>query len=359
MVMCSRHAILTAALILVTPLGAKAADLVVWWQQGFYPQEDEALREVITAFEQRSGKQVELVLHGLTEFQDKLPAAIEAGQPPDIAFGINIDSLIPEWAYYDRLVDLTDTVGSFSNLFDPDTLAWYALLNEKTSKRALYALPVGRTSNHVHVWKSLLERAGFTLDDVPQEWEAFWAFWCDDVQPAVRRATSRDDIWGVGLNMSGKFDSELQVDQFRDAYGADYVTRDGRLVIKEPEVRRKLIKAIDSYAMIYRKGCTPPESVTWDGRGNNEAFLAQAVVMTVNDTLSIPNALKREHPKDYYENTATIEWPLGPDGAAFPIEGFFHAPRSSRTVATPPPPRTSSTSWWSCALQFGETSPCA
>ena len=37
--------------------------------------------------------------------------------------------------------------------------------------------------------------------------------------------------------------------------------------------------------------------------------------MTVNDTLSIPNALKREHPKDYYENTATIEWPLGPDGA--------------------------------------------
>jgi multiple sugar transport system substrate-binding protein len=75
---------------------------------------------------------------------------------------------------------------------------------------------------------------------------AFWSFWCDQVQPAARRATGRDDIWGVGLNMSGTFDTSGQVDQFRDADGANYVTRDGRLVIDEPEVRRKLIKAIDS-----------------------------------------------------------------------------------------------------------------
>ena len=319
------RAVVLAVAIVLAPLGAKATDLVVWWDKAFYAQEDEALREIIAAFEQRSGKRVELVLHGLTEFEDKLPAAIEAGRPPDIAWGVAIDDHIPEWAFHDRLVDLTDTIGSFSNLFDPDALAWYALVNGATKQRALYALPVGRTSNHVHVWKSLLARAGFTLADVPKEWEAFWAFWCDQVQPAVRRATGRDDIWGVGLNMSGKFDTYDQVGQFRDAYGADYVTRDGRLVIDDPEVRRKLIKAIDSYAMIYRKGCTPPNSLTWDGRGNNQAFLAQAVVMTPNDTLSIPNALKRERPEDYYKNTATIEWPLGPDGEAFPIEGFFHA----------------------------------
>ena len=57
------------------------------------------------------------------------------------------------------------------------------------------------------------------------------------------------------------------------------------------------------------------------GDRNNKAFLAQTVVMTVNQTLSIPNALKRERPDDYYENTATIEWPLGPSGEPFPIMG--------------------------------------
>ena len=105
------------------------------------------------------------------------------------------------------------------------------------------------------------------------------------------------------------------------AYEADYVTQDGQLVIDDPEIRQKLVKAIDSYTAIYRKGCTPPDSVTWDDYGNNKAFLAQTVVMTPNVTLSIPNALKRERPDDYYKNTATIEWPLGPHGEPFPIVG--------------------------------------
>jgi multiple sugar transport system substrate-binding protein len=104
-----------------------------------------------------------------------------------------------------------------------------------------------------------------------------------------------------------------------DAYDANYVTRDGELVIDDPEIRRKLIKAIDGYTAIYRKGCTPPDAIGWNDRGNNHAFLARSVVMTPNDTLSIPNALRTERPDDYFENVATIGWPLGPDGKAFPI----------------------------------------
>ena len=88
-------------------------------------------------------------------------------------------------------MDLTDTVGHFSDLFDPDALDLVVLLNEKTGQKALYGLPMGRTTNHVHVWKSLLEQAGFTLEDIPKEWDAFWSFWCDQVQPAVRRARAR------------------------------------------------------------------------------------------------------------------------------------------------------------------------
>ena len=158
------------------------------------------------------------------------------------------------------------------------------------------------TTHHVHVWKSLLEQAGFTLADIPKEWEAFWAFWCDQVQPAVRQALGRDDVWGVGLTMSVEsVDTVNGLNQFMDAYEADYVTRDGRLVIDDPEVRRRLIKAIDGYTAIYRKGCTPPDSVTWTNGDNNKAFLAQNIVMTVNQTLSIPNTLKATRPDDYYD----------------------------------------------------------
>ena len=47
--------------------------------------------------------------------------------------------------------------------------------------------------------------------------------------------------------------------------------------------------------------------------------------MTPNNTLSIVNALKHERPDDYYKNTATVEWPLGPSGQAFPIRGGVFA----------------------------------
>jgi multiple sugar transport system substrate-binding protein len=230
------------------------------------------------------------------------------------------------WAFDDRLVDLTGTVGHFSDLFDPVALWSWELVNQKTGQTALYALPMGRTSNHIHVWKSLLERAGFTLADIPKEWGAFWAFWCDQVQPAVRRAAGRDDIWGVGLSMSGESpDTQFQFFQFLNAYDADWVSQDGTLAIDDPETRQRVVKAIGAYTAIYRNGCTPPGSIAWgSGADNNQNFLAQAVVMTPNQTLSIPNALKHEHPEDYYENTSTIEWPVGPDGDLFPIRGVFH-----------------------------------
>lgn len=42
--------------------------------------------------------------------------AVEEGRPPDFAWGTRTDSYYAEWALKDRLVDLTDTVGIFSNL---------------------------------------------------------------------------------------------------------------------------------------------------------------------------------------------------------------------------------------------------
>jgi hypothetical protein len=86
------------------------------------------------------------------------------------------------------------------------------------------------------------------------------------IQPAIRKALGRDDVWGIGLTMSPtSVDTSNGIWQFIDAYEADYVTREGRPVIDDPGVRRKLIKAVDSYTAIYRKGCTPPDSVEWDG----------------------------------------------------------------------------------------------
>jgi hypothetical protein len=64
-----------------------------------------------------------------------------------------------------------------------------------------------------------------------EDWEAFWASWCDRVQPTVRQATDRGDLWSVGLPMSDTGETLSEFNQFVAAYDADYVTREGRLVI--------------------------------------------------------------------------------------------------------------------------------
>jgi multiple sugar transport system substrate-binding protein len=293
-----KEAIVLITALAMAPLGARGADLVVWWEEGQYAEEDTAVREVIAAFKQDSGKQVELVLGPQEKLVADLVTALEARCGiPDFVFTVTETQPYEQWAYEGQLVDLSDAVGHFSDLFDPDALERVTLLDGTTGQRGLYLLPMGLATHHVHAWKSLLERAGFTLADVPREWDAFWTFWCDQVQPALRKALDSDDVWGIGLSMSAtSVDTSNGFWQFIDAYEADYVTRDGRLVIDDPEVRRRLIKAVDSYTQIYRKGCTPVDSVTWEPYRNNELFLAQTIVMTVNQTLSITNALKATRP---------------------------------------------------------------
>ncbi len=137
-------AFVLAAALLMAPLGAKAADLVVWWEEGQYAEEDAAVREVIAAFEQESGKQVELVLGPQEELVADLVAALEAGRrTPDFVFTVAETQPYERWAYEGRLVDLTDAVGHFSDLFDPDALERVTLLDGTTGRRGLYLLPMG------------------------------------------------------------------------------------------------------------------------------------------------------------------------------------------------------------------------
>jgi multiple sugar transport system substrate-binding protein len=133
-----------ASLLLATPFGARAADLAVWWEKGFNPEEDTAVRETVAAFEQKTGKQVELVQYAQDEMFGKVQAALAAGQPPDFLFGTNSERWAAQSAYQAHLVDLEGALGPVLNLFDGDTIEVSTLLNGKTGRRGLYAMPMGR-----------------------------------------------------------------------------------------------------------------------------------------------------------------------------------------------------------------------
>src|SRR3954453_9126914 len=304
------RAILLAATLILTPLGARAADLVVWWEDEFFSGENDAVREMMAAFEKKTGKTIELTFFSREVLPGKLQSAVDAGEPPDFEFGTTTYGLVPRGAREGRLVELSAALGPLTEAIDKDALASATLPGGADGREGLYGMPLVRYTNHVHVWRSLLEQAGFTPADIPKEWGPFWAFWGDMVQPAVRKATGRDDIFGIGLPMSpDASDTSDGVYQFADALTPDWPEPWASSLADDPPAQTTLVEALRQYTAFYKKGCTPPQSVTWTARGNNDAFLAQSVVMTINETLSIPGAIRRERPADYATNAATIEWP--------------------------------------------------
>jgi Bacterial extracellular solute-binding protein len=131
-----RQAIVLAAALITAPLGARAADLVVWWEESFTPAEGAAVEELIAAFEGKSGKQVELVRQDVDQQTAAVQAAIDAGRPPDFLFGQIAEHVIPRWAEEGRLVDLTDIVEPFKDMFDADTLELATLRNGRDQRIA-------------------------------------------------------------------------------------------------------------------------------------------------------------------------------------------------------------------------------
>jgi multiple sugar transport system substrate-binding protein len=315
---------LAISTLLASPLPALAADLRIFWDQGFYPEEDAAIEAVVAAYEQKSGKDVELTFYSQDEVLDKTLAALDAGDPPDVALAFDVSSYVPKWALDGALADMSDVVAPIKEQFYPGVLDIARLRDGATGKTAYYAVPIEQFGNYIHVWKSLLDQAGIGVEQIPREWDAFWAFWCNTVQPAVRQATGRDDIYGIGLPMSAEAsDTMTGLSQFRDAYGFQYLSPQGELLLDDPGVKDKVVEVLTDYTTVWRKGCTPPDSTAWTNIDNNKAFHDQRVVMTINSTLSITNALQAKRPDDYYQNTVTIAWPNGPEGKPFPIETDF------------------------------------
>ena len=82
------RAVLLAAAIILAPLGARAADLVVWWEKGYYAaggRGGQGDHRRLRAGDRQAGR---ARLPSQDELPDKILAALEAGQPPDFAFGI-------------------------------------------------------------------------------------------------------------------------------------------------------------------------------------------------------------------------------------------------------------------------------
>jgi multiple sugar transport system substrate-binding protein len=305
--------------------------ITVWFPRATYPAEDQALQEVVRSFEAKSGVKVDLVRHSPAEIVAKSVAAVAAGNPPEVGFGFAYDfSVTGKWAFEGRLANLDEVIEPIAGQFLPGPLATTRLLNGKTGRVAYYAAPVQMQLAHIHYWADLVEAAGFRESDIPNDWNRFWAFWCDKLQPAQRAQGSR--VYGIAHPAGAQgTDTLYSFHVFMNAHDVEVVDAEGKLVLDRPRNRAALARALADYASIVAKGCSPASSLSWGDVENNLQFASRSVAMTHNATLSIPVAQldtinratstpeQREAARvNYHERIRTRGFPAKPGGGKLP-----------------------------------------
>ena len=327
-----RIALALVALGLATASGVARADetLTVFWTKGFYKSEDDALFAAIKKFEAKhKGVKVELSQYPVQDTIPKTVAALDSGNPPDVAYSDVYDfQVTAKWAYDGKLEDISSVIDPLRAKFEPHALSTTFLYNDVTKNRAYYAFPIKQQTMHIQYWKDMLAEAGFKEADIPKDWKGYWSFWCDKVQPAYRQKTSSRGYatgFPMGVDSSDTFYSFLT---FMDAYNVKLVNDSGKLLVDDPSVRQGLINAMTDYTMPYTKNCTPPSSTTWKDPDNNNAFHNRTIILTHNATISIAakwlddmnnttlsEAQRAQAKKNYTENIATSGFPNKPDGS--------------------------------------------
>ena len=314
---------LTTAAAICRPYTSNAAakTATVWWTQGFAQEEDIAFQKVVADYEKASGNAIDYTLGPFAPMRQKIVAAMTSGAVPDL-FQNNPVEILALYAWDNRLVDVSDVIETQKSQYTDTALVTAHCHNSIEKRRGYYCVPYTCAVRPNHVWRPLVEKAGYNMEDIPKTWDAFYDFF-KEVQKKLRAQGMRN-VYGIGfqLNTTGN-DSNALFDYLLIAYGGkDIVTRDGKLNINDPQVKEAAIKAVTFPTTAYKDGSVPPGAINWNDADDNNAFHAKQIVMDLDGTISTEVALLSQGKKDDYEAITTMGLALSNDGKPVPSESL-------------------------------------
>ena len=141
--------------------------------------------------------------------------------------------IVPQNAWHGKLLDLTDVVDTQKSELSPTALQSAQFYNAEEKKRGFYGVPFKGATLNIPVWKSLIEKAGYKVSDMPKTWDAFFDFF-KPVQDKLRKQGMRH-TYGLGYTLSTTGDDPNNTfNQFLVAYGGGgIVSSDGQLQTKD------------------------------------------------------------------------------------------------------------------------------
>jgi len=329
---------LAAAATLARPYiaNAQAKTAAVWWTQGFIKEEDEAFKKLVEVYEKTSGNKIDYSIMPFAPLGQKVISALTSGDVPDlVSHDGSPQRILPQNAWIDKLVDVSDVVETQKSHFHPTAILASQYYNSVTKKRAHYFAPYKCAVVPFHVWGSLVEKAGYKLSDAPKTWDAYFDFF-KPMQKKLRERGLRG-VYALGLQITttGPADGNNLFHAFMIANGGkDILSQDGRSHLDDPRVKEAVLKSLTYLTTAYKDGYVPPGALSWNDADDNNAFHAKQMIMDFDGTISTEVALY--HNKAEYDDVTTMGLPL--DNAGKPVPAILgmaggYIPKGAKNVA--------------------------
>ncbi|MBV9018588.1 MAG: carbohydrate ABC transporter substrate-binding protein [Alphaproteobacteria bacterium] len=307
---------------------AKTAE--VWWIQGFAQEEDVAFKKLVDEYQKASGNTLDVSILPYAPMRQKIVSAVTSGSVPDL-FQSSPVEVIALFAWDDKLIDVTDVIETQREEYTETALASAYCYNNASKQRSFYGVPYTTATLPNHVWKPLVEKAGYKMEDIPKTWDAYYDFF-KDVQKKLRTQGMRN-VYGLGFQLTTNGNDPNNVfNYFLIAYGGqDIVTKDGKLHLDDPKVKAAAIKALEYPTTAYKQGFVPPGAINWNDADDNNAFHAKTIVMDLDGTISTEVAIAKN--EQDYSDIVTMGLPLSNDGKPVPAQaagGYGLVPKGAK-----------------------------
>ena len=269
----------------------------VWLFKSFVTNSNDILAKQVETWAKERKVQVEMDWATFGDREQKFVAAIEAGNPPDLA---EMNYLGP-MRYRPALRDVTalskDIAGARGGLLP--TAERYVVIGGQH-------LAVARTSwpGGFFIRKDLLDAKGIKPPKLYDPEVIDMAKKCQD--PAK-------DLWGFGQTLNRSDDGNGFLQSILWAYGGSAWDKEGKPALATSFLKQNLEALQFAVDTIQKHKVQPPGVMAWTDVHNNEAYLAGKLVSTNNGASLYYAMASKKHPLT--EKTQVILNPGGPAGS--------------------------------------------
>ena len=282
------------------PAIAQTRKLTYWGGLIFSDEANNLLVETINAWGAANGVETEVVMINQNETVQKVSAAVASNTMPDgLDVGLDLMLLLARQNQFVTIDDLYTKVGEAYG-------GWYEGTARATDTTGVaggrVGVPFGVNGNLLLRRKDLLEPLGF--NEAPKTWAEL---------VLQAEAVTASPVYGMGLALSNVGDANVQVNVLQ-SFGGRIANDAGDTVTLDSAETREWLAWLKG---AWDKGLFPPGVTTWDGGGDNQAYLSGQAAFIAN-TGSVGIAARNDD-QELFDASAFSPLPAGPIGTISPI----------------------------------------